>query len=487
MGSKRYLDLPPSIWNLLLWTLPFLLSHNVAAHDQQAFRIGPHPHPQVDGVLRRFTPDSLDGLESVLDIAQSHDLDIWQIGSDAVPHVDIYSNSPLPSSLLSTPHSIRNISTHAPSRELKRDSEDWDLTSLENTTFHAEFHRQPDVDAFIFEMARLHPESVSVLRLGHSAEEREMLGMKISTSTLTLTPGAKEKLGFVVLGPQHAREWVATSTALYLAHALLSNSSEANSLSSLLDVYDFHIIPSPNPDGYVHTWDVDRFWYKNRQIVGPNAKCIGIDMNRNWGSHWKPHAKGPLLWTSASSDELKKNKKNKKKNKTPADPCSHWYPGHRAFEAPEVNNLANYITKVNGIGRGAGKGGGGGGVVAMVDLRSYGQMLATPYSYKCDHLPKDNEDQMEALLGAAQAARSVHGTSFTTGRLCELLYRAPGNILDYVYQTAGIKYAYAAFLRDTGTYGFAIPPEWIRPVGEETGVLVDYLARFVARQRGIPM
>ncbi|KAK7023322.1 zinc carboxypeptidase [Favolaschia claudopus] len=479
MGSKRlrYLDLPPSIWNLLLWTLPFLLSHNVAAHDQQAFR---SPRPQVDGVLRRFTPESLDGLENVLDIAQSHELDIWQIGADAVPHVDIYSNLPLPSSLLSTPHSIHNISAQTPSLELER--QDWDLTSLENTTFHAEFHRQPDVDAFIFEMARLHPESVSVLRLGHSAEEREMLGMKISASK-----GAKEKLSFVVLGPQHAREWVATSTALYLAHALLANSSEPNSLSSLLDVYDFHIIPSPNPDGYVHTWDVDRFWYKNRQIVGPNAKCIGIDMNRCVrGSHWKPHAKGPLLWSSASasssSDEFKKKKK---KNKTPADPCSHWYPGHRAFEAPEVNNLANYITKVNGIGRGAGKG--GGGVVAMVDLRSYGQMLATPYSYKCDHLPKDNEDQMEALLGAAQAARSVHGTSFTTGRLCELLYRAPGNILDYVYQTAGIKYAYAAFLRDTGTYGFAIPPSWIRPVGEETGVLVDYLARFVARQKGIPM
>jgi threonine aldolase len=39
-------------------------------------------------------------------------------------------------------------------------------------------------------------------------------------------------------------------------------------------------------------------------------------------------------------------------------------------------------------------------------------VVATPYSYKCDRLPKDAEDQMEALLGAAQAGRSVYGTQF---------------------------------------------------------------------------
>jgi extracellular matrix protein 14 len=88
-----------------------------------------------------------------------------------------------------------------------------------------------------------------------------------------------------------------------------------------------------------------------------------------------------LLWDSPSDldlddlnedddADLKKKKKKKKKQKTePADPCSHWYPGHRAFEAHEVNNLANYLTKIHGVGRGT-----KGGVAAWVDLRSYGQM-----------------------------------------------------------------------------------------------------------------
>lgn len=112
-------------------------------------------------------------------------------------------------------------------------------------------------------------------------------------------------------------------------------------------------------------------------------------------------------------------------------------------------------------------------------------------------------------MGAARAAKEVHGAVFTvrffrlrskfhfshtyfffppfirvgkTGTLCQSLYRAPGNILDWMYAEAGIKYAYAVHLRDTGTYGFSLPGQWIKPVGEETGAIVRYLAEFVADQ-----
>lgn len=58
-------------------------------------------------------------------------------------------------------------------------------------------------------------------------------------------------------------------------------------------------------------------------------------------------------------------------------------------------------------------------------------------------------------------------------------FSAPGNVLDWAYAVAGIKYSYAAHLRDTGTYGFLLPEEWIRPTGEETAALVEYLATFI--------
>ncbi len=80
--------------------------------------------------------------------------------------------------------------------------------------------------------------------------------------------------------------------------------------------------------------------------------------------------------------------------------------------------------------------------------------------------------------------------------------RAPGNIIDWVYKKTGVKYSFAAHLRDTGTvsfsvrpmfrenwlsfffpirfkYGFALPEQWIRPVGEETAKMTEYLADFI--------
>ncbi|KAJ7480268.1 peptidase M14 [Mycena galericulata] len=418
------------LWPVLFLAFPFPTTSS--ALEQQHILSAPTP-----GTLRRIHPNTAQSLAEVLHIAQTHGLDIWQIRTESTPYVDIYSphNSPsLPESLLATPHALSDIEVPPPRRV---DTDGADLDTLANSTLHNTYRPQFEVDAFIHVLARLHP-----------AQERELIGLRISATpendNETGELKEEKKMGFMVLGPQHAREWVATSTALYIAHALLAHVNETGSLAHLLKVYDFHILPAPNPDGYVHTWDSDRFWYKNRQVVGPNAACVGIDMNRNWGAHWKPHAdtlflasphpsSSPGLDFDDDKDAENENehpdaadpgagngnakntnkKKNKKKKKEPADPCSHWYPGHRAFEAPEVNAVANYITKVNGIGKGAGKEGPGGkGLAGFVELRSYGQMLAAPYSYKCDKLPKDAEDQMEALLGAAQAGRGVYGTGF---------------------------------------------------------------------------
>lgn len=99
----------------------------------------------------------------------------------------------------------------------------------------------------------------------------------------------------------------------------------------------------------------------------------------------------------------------------PTDPCSHWYPGLRPFQAPEVNNIANWVMTLPNL-------------VGFFDLRSYGQMRAcastfppsdtdttpvsSPYSYSCKRVPADAEDQIEAGLGAARALMDVHGTEF---------------------------------------------------------------------------
>ncbi|KAI0300500.1 hypothetical protein B0F90DRAFT_1846663 [Multifurca ochricompacta] len=441
------------------------------------------PLKPENGILYRFSPTSSNETDELLAWAELREWDLWQISPS---HVDIYFPHPpvaeagldlFPPYLLPTArHQIESQTPscahagcikHASSTIITERR--WDLASLSNATFHSRYHPLGEIHSFVRDLADAYPHQVSVIPLGHSGEGREMFALEITSgasgglvshdqnSQVMLGKkgnqnGANPRCGFLITGAQHAREWVATASALYIAHALLADSSEEFSLARLLERHNFYIIPVPNPDGYAYTWDQDRFWYKNRLQFGPQAGCVGIDMNRNWGYKWKAKSNGLRIDKSV-----------------PTDPCSHWYPGNRPFQAPEVNNMENYFSRLPRL-----KG--------FLDLRSYGQMLSTPFSYSCKQSPKDAEDQLEAISGAAHAMKKSHGTVFTTGSLCSTLYRAPGNIVDWVYKKMGVKYSFAAHLRDTGTYGFALPEQWIRPVGEETTRMVEYLGDFIANK-----
>ena len=57
--------------------------------------------------------------------------------------------------------------------------------------------------------------------------------------------------------------------------------------------------------------------------------------------------------------------------------------------------------------------------------------------------------------------------NFQVGCIPCLLYVASGGSLDWTLGELGIPYSYAMELRDTGAYGFLLPPEQIIPTGEE--------------------
>jgi len=173
-------------------------------------------------------------------------------------------------------------------------------------------------------LAKEHSDLVELISIGRTSEQREMTVVKISDEKKSV-PGKtngeplKSKGAVVMIGAQHAREWIAVSTALYIAHGLVADPWDHYSLNNLLHHYDFYILPVANPDGYQYTWTGDRFWYKTRQQLTSGAKCIGIDMNRNWGYKWKPTNKG--------NDKV----------------CDNWYAGSRPFQTPETNNIANFV------------------------------------------------------------------------------------------------------------------------------------------------
>jgi hypothetical protein len=442
---------------------------------------GFEPTTALAGVVTRVALNGRHEAKKLLGIVEAREYDLWQI---TPTYADVFSPSSFPPNLQDGLSNYTTISSHPILRPVaSAHTQFFDYFGqggVANSTFHDAYHPLAEVDEFMFDLAGNYSDRAHLLNLGHTGEGKELYALKISNGGLSLdfedevkvdserrcittrrgkkarggkkpkprVPTGGARPGIVIFGPQHAREWIGTATALYLSHALLANSSEPGSLAPLLDTHDFYIVPSPNPDGYAYTWEHDRFWYKNRQVIGPYEKCVGLDMNRNWGYKWKKAAKAGL------------------KDSGLTDPCSHWYPGRRAFEAPETNNLANFVEALPNV-------------VAFLELRSYGQMVSSPFSYSCKKTPPDAEDQLELASGAAHAAQKTHGTWFTTGQLCFQLYRAGGNVVDYMYAKAGIKYSYAIHLRDTGTFGFALPPQWIRPVGEETAEMVRYLAKFI--------
>jgi len=214
-------------------------------------------------------------------------------------------------------------------------------------------------------------------------------------------------------------------------------------------------VPTINPDGFEHSHKESRMWRKNRQPVNTST-CVGLDLNSNWGYRWRA-SKAP-------------------------NPCSDSFSGYSAFEAYETQSMAHYLA--NGttwtpghISENVREG--GLKVRAFVDLHSYGQLFMFPFAHSCEDFPPDAEMLMEAGLGVAKAMRTRSGEEYSVGQACDMTYRAPGDAIDYAYGEIDARWSYSAELRDTGTYGFLLPPRLIRPAADEMAAGLIYLAKFI--------
>jgi hypothetical protein len=80
----------------------------------------------------------------------------------------------------------------------------------------------------------------------------------------------------------------------------------------------------------------------------------------------------------------------------------------------------------------------------------------------------ENYDKMLSLANEGnKELNAVHGKVYDVGCIPCLLYIASGSSADWALGEAGIPYAYSIELRDTGRYGFLLPPNQIIPTGEE--------------------
>lgn len=67
---------------------------------------------------------------------------------------------------------------------------------------------------------------------------------------VTGTASSSKKKIFVS-GGQHAREWIAPATAVYVLTQLITLYKSDPAVTALLDTTEFYIVPLVNVDGYV--------------------------------------------------------------------------------------------------------------------------------------------------------------------------------------------------------------------------------------------
>lgn len=58
---------------------------------------------------------------------------------------------------------------------------------------------------------------------------------------------------------------------------------------------------------------------------------------------------------------------------------------------------------------------------------------------------------------------------------------------DYAYGAANATYSYCMELRDTGKYGFLLPPNQIKPSGAEAFAAIRKMTQVIAEENGIDL
>jgi len=387
----------------------------------------------------RLEVETTSQMEALANLEATHRLDFWT--EIRYGHVDLrvsLEKRALVAQVLAD-NGISHAVFIADLQARVEESRHWLAKSNRSKTGHSmdwtSYHPVADMQDFMAYLAETYSDFVSVVSIGKSYEGNDMQVLQICRG------GCGNKPAMWIDGGIHAREWVSPAVVTFMMNELLENDAAHPDLTQDLDWY---ILPSVNPDGYAYSIKTERLWRKTRS---PNTgSCFGCDANRNWGYMWN---------TGGSS----------------SDPCAETYMGKAAFSEIENQNIRDFVfeRKAN--------------IKFFNTIHSYSQLILLPWGFSYD--PPANIDDLESLANLGNdALKAVHGSIYEEGCIPCMLYVASGGSLDWALGEAGIPYSYGMELRDTGTYGFLLPPEQIIPTGEETWAFHMTAAREVAKEFG---
>jgi len=299
--------------------------------------------------------------------------------------------------------------------------------NVKDSAFFDNYRRYDDIVGYTKSLNAQYP-SITwwVESIGESVEGRPIPALHIN-ATSGSDSGPTKKIYWQA--GQHAREWISPPTLLWVVTSLLENYGRDQTVNRLLETFEIVIVPMCNPDGYEYSWTRDRMWRKNRKNNGNGI--YGVDLNRNWDSHWGG---------GGSS----------------SNPSSDTYHGLSPFSEPESAALGKYINSLRNIW-------------GAIDFHSYSQLVLRPYGWTTANCP-DEVALRELGSGISYEIRQVYQRNYVSQKSIDL-YITTGTASDWFYETKAntpaIWASYTIELRDTGTYGFLLPADQIRPTGQE--------------------
>ncbi|NXD80090.1 CBPO Carboxypeptidase, partial [Halcyon senegalensis] len=287
---------------------------------------------------------------------------------------------------------------------------------------YTEYHPMEEIYQWMSQIQESNSELVTQHYLGRTVENRPMYYLKISQ------PSDKTKKIIWMDCGIHAREWISPAFCQWFVKEILQNYKTDPQISRFLQNLDVYILPVLNIDGYIYSWEKDRFWRKNRS-PHMNGSCYGTDLNRNFNSSW-----GSVGVSYNCTSEI--------------------FCGSAPESEPETRAVAQFIKRKKSD------------ILCYLTIHSYGQYILTPYGSTTK--PPSNSEELMQVAGEAAAALTVkYGTKYEVGPTSLILYNNSGSSRDWAHMI-GIPLSYTFELRDKGLHGFVLPPDQIQPTCEET-------------------
>ncbi|OLN97297.1 putative metallocarboxypeptidase ecm14 [Colletotrichum chlorophyti] len=432
-----------------------------------------------DSVVLRFALNASQEETAFADAAARLFLDVWAFNNE---YVDVLVRRdrirPLLSLLPQSLHSYSTLITDVasavsdtyPTLDTPPQIQQWEQNgratlgaSRRDTDnyFFQDYHPLSTIIQWMRLNEAMFPAITQIISIGKSYEGRDIPALKIGVKAPPGKQTGKRKT-VVVTGGMHAREWISTTTANYVAWSFITAFGREPMITKLLEHFDFVFIPVVNPDGVEYTWEVDRLWRKSRQQTGMRW-CRGFDLDHAFGYEWGD-------WSAN-------------------DPCSESYGGNEPWQATEAIALATWARNASQESA---------EFVGLIDLHAYSQQVLFPFAYSCDVDPPNVENLEELAAGLAKAIRLSNGELYSVTSACEgavagrktksvtkRVETGGGSAIDWFYHELHAHYSYQIKLRDTGSYGFLLPKENIVPVGEEIFSAMKYFGDYLLGNNGI--